>query len=70
MTAKTDYITKLAAMITRHAADLETLENGGQVAGLFDEFGAPPIDLESTKSEMQRILNLISAALSTNTTPL
>jgi hypothetical protein len=66
MSAKTEYITKLASRIAEHAASLEILESGGKVAGLFDEFGAPPIDAESTKAEMRRIMVLISEALEIN----
>jgi hypothetical protein len=61
--SKTEYITKLASRITEHAADLETLEAGGKVTGLFDEFGAPPINAESTKAEILRLMSLISGAL-------
>lgn len=63
MSAKTEYITKLTVRIAEHAADLEVLESGGEIAGLFDEFGAPPIDAESTKAEMRRIMVLISETL-------
>lgn len=63
MTPKTDYITKLANRIPDLAADLEILESGGTVAGLFDQYGAPPIDAESTKGEIKRTLTLIADAL-------
>jgi len=63
MTAKTDYITKLSNRIIDLVNDLETLENGDEVAGLFDGFGSPPITAESTKSEILRTISLIAAAL-------
>lgn len=63
MNAKTEYITTLASRIAEHAADLATLEEGGSVAGLFDDLGAPPITAESTKAEIRRLLSLISSSL-------
>jgi hypothetical protein len=56
----TNYLRAIAARLIEHANDLDVLRTGGKIAGLFDEFGAPPIDAASTEAEIRRLINLLA----------
>lgn len=60
---RAQYVSRLAVSIANMAVDLDTHENGGPVKSLFDDYGAPLITLEDTKSEIRRRMRMIDAAL-------